>query len=85
MLADKLRLTTHVVDNTMPIFHYLLSTKMYLVAFRRLEEEGNGSEELLLAHAYFQRKEENRITMRDFPESESVFETEIENGDVVTW
>lgn len=58
---------------------------MYLVAFRRLEEEGDGNEELLLTHAYFQRKEENRITMRDFPESESVFETEIENGDVVTW
>ena len=63
LLADKLRLTTHVVDNTMPIFHYLLSTKMYLVAFRRLEMEGDGNEELLLAHAYFQRKEENRMTM----------------------
>ena len=68
MLADKLRLTAHVVDNTMPIFHCLLSTKMCLVAFRRLGVEGDGNEELLLAHAYFQRKEENRITMRDFPE-----------------
>ena len=63
LLADKLELTAHVVDNTMPIFHYLLSTKMYLVAFRRLEIEGDGNEELLLAHAYFQRKEENRMTM----------------------
>ena len=63
MLVDKLELTTHVVDNTMPIFHYLLSTKMYLVAFRRLGVEGDGNEELLLAHAYFQRKEENRMTM----------------------
>lgn len=63
LLADKLRLITHVVDNMMPIFHYLLSTKMYLVAFRRLEMEGDGNEELLLAHAYFQRKEENRMTM----------------------
>ena len=63
LLADKLELTTHVVDNTMPIFHYLLSTKLYLVAFRRFEMEGDGNEELLLAHAYFQRKEENRITM----------------------
>ena len=67
LLADKLRLTTHVVCNMRSIFHYLSSTKMCLVAFRRFEEEGNGNEELLLAHAYFQRKEENRITMRDFP------------------
>ena len=63
LLADKLRLTIHVVCNMRSIFHYLLSTKMYLAAFRRLEEEGDGSEELLLAHAYFQRKEENRMTM----------------------
>lgn len=67
LLADKLRLTIHVVCNTRLIFHYLLSTKMCLVAFRRLDVEDNGNEELLLAHAYFQRKEKNRITMRDFP------------------
>ena len=47
--------------------HCLSSTQMCLVAFRRLDVEGDGNEELLLAHAYFQRKEENRITMRDFP------------------
>lgn len=63
LLADKLELTTHVVDNTMPIFHYLSSTQMCLVVFSRLDVEGDGNEELLLAHAYFQRKEENRMTM----------------------
>ena len=62
LLADKLELTTHVVDNMMPIFHYLSSTQMCLVVFSRLDVEGDGNEELLLAHAYFQRKEENRIT-----------------------
>ena len=67
LLADKLELTTHVVDNTMPIFHYLLSTQMCLVVFSRLDVEGDGNEELLLAHAYFQRKEENRMTMQGFP------------------
>ena len=63
LLADKLELTTHVVDNTTPIFHYLLSTQMCLVVFSRLDVEGDGNEELLPAHAYFQRKEENRMTM----------------------
>lgn len=63
LLADKLELTTHVVDNMMPIFHCLSSTQMCLVVFSRLDVEGDGNEELLLAHAYFQRKEENRMTM----------------------
>lgn len=63
LLVDKLELTTHVVDNMMPIFHYLSSTQMCLVVFSRLDVEGDGNEELLLAHAYFQRKEENRMTM----------------------
>ena len=63
LLADKLELTTHVVCNMRQIFHYLSSTQMCLVVFSRLDVEGDGNEELLLAHAYFQRKEENRMTM----------------------